>query len=156
MRFTKDGYISTPMGPHNPMPAEKLAGYMSEWQERLRGTTFTHGDFRETMAAAGKGDIVYCDPPYLHGQAILYGAQGFRLPMLWQAVAEATGRGARVIVSVDGWRRSGRKSIELGVPDGLFARELLIERGGCMLRRFQMSGEDMSFEHVADRLLLTW
>jgi len=71
-------------------------------------------------------------------------------------VASAVERGARVLVSVDGWRRSGKKSIELGLPDGLFSRELLIERGGCMLRRFQMTGEDMSSEHVADRLLLSW
>jgi DNA adenine methylase len=76
--------------------------------------------------------------------------------MLWTAVAEATQRGAKVAVSVDGWRRSGAKDIELGFPDDLFSRELLIERGGCMLRRFQMTGEDMSLEQVADRLLLTW
>lgn len=156
MRFTRDGYISTPMGPHKPMPAEKLARYMVEWRERLRGTIFSHRDFRETMAEANEGDAVYCDPPYLHGQSILYGAQDFRLPALWAATAAAVERGAKVAISVDGWRRSGEKQIDLGIPDGLFERELLIERGGCMLRRFQMSGDDMAFEQVADRLLLTW
>jgi DNA adenine methylase len=156
MRFTREGSISTPMGPHKPMPAAKLARYMVEWRDRLRGTTFVHCDFRETMAEAGEDDAVYCDPPYLHGQAILYGAQDFRLQLLWQAVAEAAQRGAQVVVSMDGWRRSGNKPIELGIPEGLFARELLIERGGCMLRRFQMTGEDMAFEQVADRLLLSW
>jgi DNA adenine methylase len=156
MRFTRKGCISTPMGPHKPMPAAKLARYMVEWGERLRGTTFVHRDFQETMADAGDGDIVYCDPPYLHGQSILYGAQDFRPYLLWQAVTEAVERGAQVVVSMDGWRRSGDKPIELSVPDGLFARELLIERGGCMLRRFQMTGENMAFEQVADRLLLTW
>jgi DNA adenine methylase len=156
MRFTRDGYISTPMGPHKPMPAEKLGGYMVEWQRRLRGTSFVCQDYRETMAMADEGDTVYCDPPYLHGQAILYGAQDFGLSDLWDAVGQAGERGARVAVSVDGWRKSGEKSIELGIPDGLFERELLVERGGCMLRRFQMTGSDMAFEQVADRLLLTW
>lgn len=156
MRFTKDGFISTPMGPHRPMSAEKLSGYMVEWRERLRNTIFLHRDFRETMAEAGKGDVIYCDPPYLHGQTILYGAQEFRLELLWQAVAEAARRGAHAMVSVDGWRQSGAKHIALGVPEGIFRRELLVERGGCMLRRFQMTGEDMSLEQVADRLLLTW
>ena len=156
MRFTRTGFISTPMGPHRLMPTEKLARYMVEWQARLRGTTFAHRDFRETMAEAGGGDVIYCDPPYLHGQTILYGAQDFRLSMLWKATAEAVERGARVVVSGDGWRRSGKKPIELGIPAGLFTRELLIERGGCMLRRFQMNGEQMELEHVADRLLLTW
>jgi DNA adenine methylase len=156
VRFTRGGHMSTPMGPHRLMPAEKLARYMDQWQLRLSGTRFLHCDYREAMSEAGQDDVVYCDPPYLHGQSILYGAQDFRMPALWQAVAEAAERGARVVVSVDGWRRSGDKLIELGIPDGLFSRELLIERGGCMLRRFQMTGEDMAFEQVADRLLLTW
>jgi DNA adenine methylase len=156
MRFTREGKISTPMGPHNPMAAEKLARYMADWQVRLRGTEFVRQTFEETMLLAGHGDTIYCDPPYLHGQAILYGAQSFQLPTLWAAVAEAVERGANVVVSADGWRRSGAKTIDLGIPDGLFARELLIERGGCMLRRFQMEGSDMAFEQVADRLLFTW
>jgi DNA adenine methylase len=156
MRFTREGSISTPMGPHRPMPPEKLARYMVEWRKRLEGTEFVCRDYRQTMAEAGEGDTVYCDPPYLHGQSILYGAQDFQLADLWEAVGQAVEQGASVAVSVDGWRRSGAKPIELGIPDGLFARELLIERGGCMLRRFQMTGTDMAFEQVADRLLLSW
>jgi DNA adenine methylase len=156
VRFTRAGYISTPMGPHKPMSPAKLAGYMEQWRLRLEGTSFQHRDFSETMAQAGSGDVIYCDPPYRHGQAILYGAQDFRLAELWTAVEGAVDRGARVLVSVDGWRRSGEKLIDIGVPKGLFVRELLIERGGCMLRRFQMNGGNMSLERVADRLLLSW
>ena len=156
VRFTRDGRISTPMGPHTPMAAEKLAGYMAEWRERLAGTEFVHCDFQQTMAEAGKGSVVYCDPPYLHGQSILYGAQDFRAADLWTACESAVGAGAEVVVSMDGWRRSGEKEISLDFPEGIFQRELLIERGGCMLRRFQMEGEGMGREQVADRLLLSW
>jgi DNA adenine methylase len=156
MRFTRTGYLSTPMGPHKPMPADKLAGYLTEWQQRLEGAEIVHQDFAETMARAENGDTVYCDPPYAHGQSILYGAQDFRLSRLWNACAGAVERGARVAVSVDGYRRSGAKAIDLGIPEQLFTRELLIERGGCMLRRFQLEGEDMALEQVADRLLLSW
>ena len=156
MRFTREGRISTPMGPHRPMPAARLAEHMGEWQPRLAGTTFTRSGFAHTMASARDGDTVYCDPPYLHGQSILYGAQDFRLPALWASVAAAVTHGARVAVSLDGYRRSGAKPIDLGIPAGLFARELLIERGGCMLRRFQLTGSDTERERVADRLLLSW
>jgi len=156
MRFTRDGRISTPMGPHRPMPADKLDRYMEEWQGRLCGTQFVSQGFERTMALAGDGDTVYCDPPYLHGQSILYGAQDFRLETLWDSVEAAVARGARVAVSADGYRRSGAKTIDLGVPEELFARELLIERGGCMLRRFQLTGSYMDEERVADRLLLSW
>lgn len=156
MRFTRTGTISTPMGPHSPMPADKLASYMSDWQTRLRGTTFIKQGFEATMSLARPGDTVYCDPPYLHGQTILYGAQSFRLAQLWEATVSAVDRGVRVAVSVDGWRKSGTKLIDLNVPPELFSREVLIERGGCMLRRFQMNGSDMAYEQVADRLLLSW
>jgi DNA adenine methylase len=156
VRFTREGTISTPMGPHSPMPADKLARYMNDWQTRLQGTTFLRQTFEETMSLAGAGDTIYCDPPYLHGQTILYGAQSFKLTALWEAVATSIERGARVAVSIDGWRRSGEKVIDLGIPTGLFPRELLIERGGCMLRRFQMNGSNMAMEQVADRLLLSW
>jgi DNA adenine methylase len=156
MRFTRVGKISTPMGPHRPMPADKLDRYMMEWQDRLRGTEFVSQGFEKTMNLAGDGDTVYCDPPYLHGQSILYGAQDFQLEGLWNSVRAAVERGARVAVSADGYRRSGMKNIDLDLPGGLFARELLIERGGCMLRRFQLTGGYMDDEQVADRLLLTW
>lgn len=156
MRFTRDGKISTPRGPHRMMSSEKLRGYMYDWQSRLSGTTFIAQDFEKTMGAAGENDLVYCDPPYAHGQSILYGAQDFRLDRLWAATAEAVGRGARVVASVDGYRKSGVKNIATGMPEGLFKRELLVERGGCMLRRFQLGGDDMVSEQVADRLLLSW
>jgi DNA adenine methylase len=156
MRFTRAGIISTPMGPHAPMPADKLARYMSDWQTRLQGTTFVRQGFETTMSMASTGDTVYCDPPYLHGQTILYGAQSFKLAQLWEAAVSAVDRGVRVAVSLDGWRKSGKKLIDLNVPPELFSREVLIERGGCMLRRFQMNGSDMAYEKVADRLLLSW
>ncbi|MHB8243327.1 MAG: DNA adenine methylase [Solirubrobacteraceae bacterium] len=156
VRFTRDGTMSTPMGPHKAMPAEKLRIRLDEWCERIGSVRFVCQDFSETIGEAGDGDLVYCDPPYLHGQTILYGAQDFRLTDLWDALGGAIARGASVAVSVDGWRRSGDKEIDPFLVEGMFARELIIERGGCMLRRFQMSGEDMAMEQVADRLLLSW
>ncbi|MFI4990806.1 MAG: DNA adenine methylase [Solirubrobacterales bacterium] len=156
VRFTRQGTMSTPMGPHRAMPAEKLRMRLAEWQERLASVRFLCQDFSETIAEAGNGDLVYCDPPYVHGQSILYGAQDFQLDSLWHVLGAAIDRGAAVAVSVDGWRRSGDEEIDPSLIEGMFARELLIERGGCMLRRFQMSGEDMAMEQVADRLLLSW
>lgn len=156
VRFTRHGTISTPLGPHRSMSREKLSDYVEDWQERLAGVDFASRDFTETMALAERGDTIYCDPPYSHGQPILYGAQDFRLVALWESVDAATDRGARVAVSLDGFRRSGEKPIRQTIPDGLFARELLIDGGGCMLRRFQVQGGTMELEQVSERLLLTW
>lgn len=155
MRFTREGSISTPLGPHRPMSRVKLETFMREWQERLQGTEFVVQDYRQTLQMADRGDLAYCDPPYVHGQSILYGAQDFEIGALWKAVAAAKERGVAVAVSVDGYRRSGSREIELRLPSDLFERELLIDRGGCMLRRFQLKTH-VRDEGVADRLLLTW
>jgi DNA adenine methylase len=42
------------------------------------------------------------------------------------------------------------------IPEGLFRREVLIDCGRSMLRRFQMNGRTLEREVVADRLMLTY
>ena len=59
-------------------------------------------------------------------------------------------------LSIDGHKKSGKKIINLEIPIGLFERELLIDGGSSMLRRFQKKGSSMNGEDVRDRLLLTW
>ena len=108
------------------------------------------------MARAGQGDVVYCDPPYVHSQAILYGSQDFLLARLWRAIEECKSRDARVILSFDGMKKSGRVYTVIDAPEGLFEHELMLDCGRSMLRRFQKRGEDMAGERVYNRLLLTW
>lgn len=113
-------------------------------------------DYRAAMRQAQRGDLVYCDPPYRHSQAILYGAQSFSLHSLFEAVADCTSRGVFVALSIDGTKQSGRTVCSIPVPDGLFKREIFIDCGRSMLKRFQMNGKNLETEVVADRLLLTY
>ena len=46
--------------------------------------------------------------------------------------------------------------LKVPIPEGLFEREILVNCGGSMLKRFQMDGRTMEEEIVADRLLLTY
>lgn len=157
VRFRKrDGYISTPCGVHTPIEPESFAQRVDLWSERTKGTKFTHSDFEPVMDAAARGDFVYCDPPYSHTQAILYGAQGFDLGRLFSAVDRCKRRGVRVALSIDGTKRSGDLLCDLPIPDGLFEREAFVNCGRSMLRRFQMRGESLEGEVVRDRLLLTY
>lgn len=157
VRFRQsDGFMSTPCGPHNPMTPDAFASRVDEWHRRISGTDFEVLDFREALARALPGDLVYCDPPYTHSQAILYGAQGFRLRQLLGAIGECKRRGVHVALSIDGVKQSGRKKCHLDIPDGLFEREILIDCGRSMLRRLQMGGQTLEGEVVADRLLLTY
>jgi DNA adenine methylase len=156
VRFRKDGYMSTPCGPHEPVNASSFAKRVQVWRERVKGADFAHLDFREAMAQARAGDVVYCDPPYTHTQAILYGAQSFSLGDLFRTISVCKDRGVHVILSIDGTKKSGSVLCDLPIPDGLFEREVAVNVGRSMLRRFQREGETLEDEVVQDRLLMTF
>ncbi|MCP4592395.1 MAG: DNA adenine methylase [bacterium] len=157
VRFRKaDGYMSTPCGAHRPISPESFGKRVDMWHRRIAGTVFRLLDFADAMALARSGDVVYCDPPYSHSQAILYGAQSFHLQDLLATIEECKARGVLVALSIDGTKRSGDLMCDIPVPNGLFEREILINCGRSMLRRFQMPGQTLESEVVADRLLLTY
>ena len=157
VRFRKaDGYMSTPCGIHNPISPTSFSRRVDIWHKRIYGTTFLHLDYEEAMTLAKPGDIIYCDPPYSHSQGILYGAQAFSLEHLLSVTEKCKERGVFVALSIDGTKRSGNLICDLPLPDGLFEREMLIDIGHSMLKRFQMNGKTLEGEKVSDRLLLTY
>lgn len=158
MRFRQaDGYMSTPIGPHKPIPPKTFERRAKEWSERIQNTDFYAVDFREAFKMVEKGDVVYCDPPYVDTQRILYGAQGFSFKDLYHNIREAKEKGAYIALSIDGAKKSNKKLIDVGIPhDNLFEKQLIIDCGTSMLLRFQRNGENMEGENVKDRLLLTW
>jgi len=157
IRFRKaDGHISTPVGVHSPISPESFSLRVDEWQKRTAGTTFLHIEYEEAMNMAKPGDLIYCDPPYSHSQAILYGAQSFSLRHLLSVIAQCKERSVYVALSIDGTKRSGNLVCELPIPEGLFETEVSVRVGRSMLRRFQMNGRTLEGEVVKDRLLLTY
>lgn len=152
----RDGYISTPCGVHAPITPESFASRVDAWHIRTRGAEFRISDFESVMELAGPEDLIYCDPPYVHTQSILYGAQGFDLNRLLATITRCKERGVRVVLSIDGSKRSGDLLCNVHIPDGLFEREAAVNCGRSMLRRFQMRGETLEAENVRDRLLLTY
>lgn len=157
VRFRKrDGYMSTPVGVHSPIDPKSFAKRVDVWSARTRGTRFILADFTQTMAQASCGDFVYCDPPYVDSQAILYGAQEFSIHRLFDCIAECVERGVKVALSIDGSKYSGRKLCNVPVPEGLFRTEVFVSLGRSMLKRFQMDGRTLEEHEVSDRLLLTY
>jgi len=157
IRFRKaDGYMSTPCGVHNPISVESFSKRVSEWKVRLEKVDFEHCDYKDAFAKAKYGDFIYCDPPYSHSQAILYGAQDFRLEDLLQEIDKAKSKGVRVALSIDGHKKSGNLLCDLPIEQGLFVNELYVNCGISMLRRFQLEGQTLENENVSDRLLLTY
>lgn len=157
VRFRQaDGYMSTPCGVHAPIPPRNFAHRVDLWHHRTQGTHFACLDYEEAMEQAAPGDLVYCDPPYSHSQSILYGAQAFDLEHLFGVIDRCRTRGVYVALSIDGTKRSGNHICELPIPSGLFEREVFVNIGRSMLKRFQMDGKTLEDEVVADRLLLTY
>jgi DNA adenine methylase len=157
VRFRKaDGYMSTPVGIHDPISPDSFSRRVDEWFRRTEGTSFSRMEYEQALEMARPGDLVYCDPPYTHSQAILYGAQSFSLKKLFQTIQRCKERGVYVAVSIDGTKRSGELICDLPIPPDLFEREVFISIGRSMLKRFQMDGQTLEGEVVADRLLLTY
>jgi len=156
MRFRKsDGYMSTPCGAHKPIHFGTFGRRVDEWSKRVSGTEFFHREYAESLDQARDGDVVYCDPPYNHSQAILYGAQGFDHDHLFRCIEAAKKRGVFVALSLDSSKKSGAKDCEYRFPKNLFAREIAVNCGRSMLKRFQMGGQTLEGEIVTDRLMLT-
>lgn len=157
VRFRKaDGYMSTPCGAHTPISPASFADRVEIWQRRTAGAEFRCCDFSESFQEAREGDLIYCDPPYVDSQSILYGGQDFSLGRLFGEIVEAKQRGVRIALSIDGTKKSGSKVCQLDIPEGLFEDEVFVNCGRSMLRRFQRGGETLEDEVVRDRLLLTY
>jgi DNA adenine methylase len=157
VRFRKnDGFMSTPVGVHDPVPPESFNKRVDIWHTRTQGVRFLHLDFAESMCQAQPGDLIYCDPPYTDSQTILYGAQAFSLQRLFDSISACKARGVHVALSIDGTKYSGRKICDVAIPDGLFKREEFVHVGRSMLKRFQMDGKTLENHEVKDRLLLTF
>jgi len=157
VRFRRaDGHMSTPCGVHNPILPATFSRRVDEWHQRTAGVEFLLIDYEQAMEQAEAGDLIYCDPPYAHSQAILYGAQSFSLGRLFEVVERCKSRGVYVVLSIDGSKRSGRFVCDVPIPTGLFEREIFLNCGRSMLKRFQMGGRSLENEGVRDRLLLTF
>lgn len=157
VRFRKsDGFMSTPVGAHDPVPPESFEKRVEIWHARTQGARFLHMDFAVAMSQAQRGDLIYCDPPYVDSQTILYGAQAFSLQRLFDSIIACKARGVCVALSIDGTKYSGRKVCDIPIPDGLFEREVFVSVGRSMLKRFQMDGLSLEDHEVHDRLLLTF
>ena len=157
VRFRQaDGYMSTPCGAHDPISPDAFARRVDTWHPRTAGTTFLRLEYEASMDASEPGDLIYCDPPYSFTQSILYGAQSFSLPHLFKIIARCKERGIYVALSIDGTKRSGSLVCDVPIPNGLFEREVFVDCGRSMLKRFQMNGKSLEDEVVTDRLLLTY
>ncbi|ELT7510361.1 Dam family site-specific DNA-(adenine-N6)-methyltransferase [Salmonella enterica] len=107
MRYNQKGEFNVGFGSYR-QPYFPLAE-MESFATLARRYTFAIADYRETVALAGEGDVVFCDPPYepMPGKSGFtnYSGQRFRFEdqaCLAQALKSAHQRGASVVVTNSG------------------------------------------------------
>ena len=102
-RVNSDGDFNTPYG-HAASVQFPIAAMMNMWR-RLSGATIRFADFEETIGLAGRGDVVYCDPPYAtkaKKDFTSYSSGGFPWEFhehLERCAWQASRRGATVLLS---------------------------------------------------------
>ena len=103
-RYNARGRFNAPFGRYDGprLPRDRMRAFHSF----LQHCELRHADFREILAEAGPGDLVYCDPPYVPASATAnftgYAQEGFS-PRdqidLAAACEAAAARGACVFIS---------------------------------------------------------
>jgi len=103
-RYNQKGRFNTPFGRYERVYFPEKE--MEHFAAKLKGAELVKADFRTTLARVGKGDVVYCDPPYVPLTATAnftsYAMGGFSLEDhedLSRLANQAASRGATVILS---------------------------------------------------------
>ncbi len=103
-RYNRSGGFNAPFGKYKKpyMPIKEI----THFADVLHTATFTAQDFRDTFAQVQRGDIVYCDPPYVPlsetANFTAYAQQGFTLQdqqNLADCARHAQRQGAKVYIS---------------------------------------------------------
>ncbi|WP_370559866.1 Dam family site-specific DNA-(adenine-N6)-methyltransferase [Escherichia coli] len=104
IRYNLDGFFNVGFGKYKApyFPEEEIKAF----KRKSHTCVFMNAGFRRTLALAGDGDVVYCDPPYepLPGTAGFtnYAAGGFSWDSqveLTESCVAAHQRGAKVVIS---------------------------------------------------------
>lgn len=77
-------------------------------------------------------------------------------PTVYRLLEKCKNRGVFVALSIDGTKFSGNKICDVYFPEDLFEKEVFVDVGKSMLRRFQIAGGSADEHVVKDRLLLTY
>jgi DNA adenine methylase len=131
-RVNRAGEFNVPVGRYtNPRIVDEPHVRQVAAALRSRGVTLVHGSFEGALLEAGKGDFIYCDPPYAPVSRTAcfanYTATGFTLTdqkRLQQALVDAAARGAHVVLS----NSSAPEIVQLYSTDTARRAQLRIER----------------------------
>lgn len=103
-RYNRSGGFNVPFGRYKRpyFPEQELLTF----HRKAKRATFKHQDFSVAMAGSKRGDVIYCDPPYVplshSSNFTTYSAGGFAMPeqqRLADVAEQVAARGVPVLIS---------------------------------------------------------
>jgi len=149
IRFNKKGEFNNSL--HHTRPGispDKLGKIILDWSRRIQGITFISSDYRETLATAQKGDVVYLDPPYFHTKGRYFGT--IEYDAFLSCLEDLNAHDIKYILSFDGVRGDNNYLVHL--PKDLYKRHELIPSGYSSFKKVM----DKQQQVVLESLYLNW
>jgi DNA adenine methylase len=133
IRFNADGNFNNSL--HHTRPGiapERLSKILIEWSKYLSTVEFYHQDYRETLSVAGKGDMIFLDPPYA-GTRGRYRAADFVTKEFYDCLEMLNKKGTHWVLTFDGV--AGDRTYETGLNPTLYKHHLGIRTGNSTFNK---------------------
>lgn len=133
IRFNAEGNFNNSL--HHTRPGiapERLRKVILEWHKYLADVEFHHQDYRETLSAVSKGDMVFLDPPYA-GTKGRYRAGDFSTKEFFELLESLNRKGVHWVLTFDGM--AGDRKYETGLNSALYKHHLGISTGNSTFNK---------------------
>jgi DNA adenine methylase len=146
IRFNSDRNFNNSL--HHTRPGispHRLRTIIHQWSDAIRDVEFIAGDYRQTLATAKEGDIVFLDPPY-GGTKGRYVPGDFDLDPFYAELQRLNQIGAQWILTFDG--SAGEREYAATPPSSLYRVRLELPTGKSPFTRLMATGLDTVVESV--------
>ena len=160
IRYNPKGEFNTPfhVAGRLGITPEKLEKVFAEWGVRvdmMKGRiSFVNKSYDDTVQNAGRGDVVYMDPPYENTTG-MYFAGGFDTVKMYGAIRRIEKNGAKVLLSYDGFTGDDDRTAD--VPRDIYKYHTYImnTRSAFKLLKSNSAGTSKT-DDVRDSLYLSF
>lgn len=146
IRFNARGEFNNSLHHTRPGIAPgRLRRIVLDWSRRLGDVTFAAADYRDTLASARRGDLVFLDPPYAANRG-RYRLGDFELPAFFDELERLNSVGAHWMLTFDG--SAGEREYARRVPAELYRHAFAVATGSSPFPRLQNAQLDAVTESV--------
>lgn len=146
IRFNSSGHFNNSL--HHTRPGiapDRLQVIIAQWSNAISGVEFVAGDYRQTLAAAGQGDLVFLDPPY-GGTRGRYFPADFDCAAFFTELERLNRLGARWVLTFDG--AAGARAYDTTLPVDLYKTRQSLATGNSPFTRLMATSLDAVVETV--------